>query len=129
MIHSKRAAAAAILAIMAATPLAAQSGWAGIGHGSLAGPAERATISAHGEPAYRELMLCTEGHAVRIVDVVVTYADNHVQTMHEGQRFARGECGRSLSLSAHSQAVTSVDIVFDVQSLGGSTVGVDLYAR
>ena len=129
MSHCKRAAAAAILAILGATPVAAQSGWSNVGHGSLAGPAGRSTISAHSDPAYHQLMLCVEGHAVRIIDVVVTYADNHSQTIHDGERFAHGECGRMLDLSTHHQAITSVDIVFDVPSLAGATVQVDLYAR
>ena len=129
MIHCKRAAAAAILVIVAATPLAAQSGWATIGHGSLAGETGRATIPVHGEPAYRELMLCADGHAVRIVDIVVTYADNHSQTIHDGERFAHGECGRMFGLTTRRQAMTSIDIVFDVPSLAGGTAQVDLYAR
>ena len=129
MIHFKRAAAAAILAIWAATPVGAQSGWSNVGHGSLAGPTARATIPAHSDPAYRQLMLCVEGHAVRVVDVVVTYADNHSQTIHDGERFAPGECGRMFDLSTHRQAITSVDIVFDLPSLAGATVQVDLFAR
>ena len=129
MIHCKRAAAAAILVIVAATPLAAQSGWSRVGHGGLAGETGRATIAVHGEPTYHQLMLCADGHPVRILSIVITYADNHTQELRDGERFAHSECGRMFDLSAHRQAMTSIDVVFEVPSLAGGTAQLDLYAR
>lgn len=129
MFERKWAAAAAILTIMTAASASAQSGWASIGTGNVTGETGRATIAAHGEPSYRQLMLCTDGHAVRMVDIVVTYADNHSQTIHDGERLASGDCGRMLDLNSRRQAVTSVQIVADVASLAGGTVRVDLFAR
>ena len=129
MIERTKAALAAVLAIVGATPLAAQSGWSSIGSGSLSGPSGRATVAAHGDPAYRQLMLCAEGHPVRLVDIVVTYADNHSQTIHDSERLTNGACGRMLDLVSRRQAVTSVDLVFDASSLADGTVRIDLFAR
>lgn len=129
MIERNKTALAAALAMIGAAPLAAQTGWSSIGSGSLSGPAGRATLAAHGDPAYRQLMLCAEGHPVRLVDIVVTYADNHSQTIHDSERLANGACGRMLDLSSRRQAVTSVDVVFDAPSLADGTARIDLFAR
>jgi hypothetical protein len=125
MIQSRFALAAT--AMLAAAPAAAQTGWAQIGGGQVSGAT--ATIEAHGEPTYHELMFCIDGHAARIATLILHYSDNHVQNIDVHARIAQGACSRGFSLSAHNKAVTGVDVAADAASLAGGTADLQLFAR
>ena len=124
----KASAWAAILGLVAA-PAAAQSGWAGIGAAGASGDSGRVTIITRSDPRYRQLMICVEGHAVRLNDAQVRFSDNRIQNVRLRARLADGACSRMIDLSSHRQAIASADITYDVASLAGGTVRVQLFAR
>jgi hypothetical protein len=127
---SKRmaAAAAAILALTA-TGAAAQSGWTEIGHGPVSGDSGQATIQGSSSARWRELMICTEGHEIRINDLTLHFADARTQSVRLRARLPLGGCSRMLSMNSRGQALSSVDIAYDSASLAGGTVRAQLFAR
>jgi hypothetical protein len=122
------AAAAALLAVMA-TGAAAQSGWTDIGRGTISGDSGAVTIQGSSTQRWRELMFCTEGHEVRINEAALHYADNRTQEIRIRARIPLGGCSRMLSMNSRGQVLSSVDLSYDVASLAGGTVRVQLFAR
>ncbi|MEA3044496.1 MAG: hypothetical protein QOJ53_126 [Sphingomonadales bacterium] len=123
------AAAAAAFVAMTAAPAAAQSGWTGVGWAPASGDSGRVAINAHSDPRFRELMICVEGHAVRINDADIRFADDRRQSIRLRARIADGACSRMYTLNSRGKAIAAADVTYDTTSLAGGTVRVQLFAR
>jgi hypothetical protein len=125
----RNASALAACIAAAAAPAAAQSGWSGVGWAAASGDSGRIAITAHSDPRFRELMICVEGHAVRINDADLRFDDDHRQSIHIRARLADGACGRMYTLNSRGKAIAAADVTYDTASLAGGTVRVQLFAR
>lgn len=120
---------ACIAAAVAAAPAVAQSGWTGVGSAPASGDSGRVAITARSDPRFRELMICVEGNAVRINDADIRFADDRRQSVRVRSRLADGACSRMYTLNTRGKAIAAADVTYDVASLAGGTVRVQLYAR
>jgi hypothetical protein len=117
--------------IMLAAPAAAQSssGWHGIGQAVAPADAGSVTIATHAEPNNHELMVCIEGHVMRVHQATLHFEGGGTQVMHISERIADGGCSAGKSLSGHNHAVESVDVTYDQAILAGGTAHVQLFVR
>ncbi len=122
-------AVAAALLTLPAVPAAAQSGWSGIGQADATGTVDHVAITAHGDPHFHELMICIDGHALRLTGVNLTFGDNHTQAISIHDRLAAGGCSRALTLNAHNQPVTGGTVTFEAATLAGGTATVQFFGR
>ena len=119
----------AALAVSAATPAFAQSGWRGIGRAQADPGAGSVTITAHDDDPYREYMICLEGGPVRLLDAQLHYRDNRVQTYRIRARVADGACSRSAGATGRDKTIATMDVAYDPASLNGSRPRFELYVR
>jgi hypothetical protein len=125
----RNAAALAAFVAMSAAPAAAQSGWTGVGWAPASGDSGRVAITAHSDPRFRELMICVEGHAVRLNDAELRFADERRQSIRVRSRLVDGACSRMYALNSRGKAIAAAEITYDAASLAGGTVRVQLFAR
>jgi len=123
------AAALAVFVAMTAAPVAAQSGWTGVGSAPASGDSGRVAITARSDPRFRELMICVEGSAVRINEADIRFADDRRQSLRLRARLTDGACSRMYTLNSRGKAIAAADVTYDVASLAGGTVRVQLFAR
>ena len=125
----REAAALAVFVAGAAAPAAAQSGWTGVGSAAASGDSGTVAIAARSDPRFRELMICVEGHDVRINDADIRFADDRRQSVRLRARLVDGACSRMYTLNSRGKAIAAADVTYDAASLGGGTVRVQLFAR
>ena len=116
-------------AAIAAMPALAQSGWTHIGEAAAAASARSATIAAHGDPRHRQVMVCVEGHAIRLTDTMVRYQDGRTQTLQLRARIPDGGCSRMIELTGRTRQIESADVGYDPATLQGGNATVQLFAR
>ena len=121
-------AAAAALAGMAAAPAAAQSGWLAAGRVKIDAEASAATMEVRWGPKFDEVMLCTEGSAVKLNSATFRYKDGKTKIVKLRARLADGACTKTTSLG-RGRDVASVDIAYDPASLQGAKTKIQLVAR
>lgn len=120
---------AAIAALVAAMPALAQSGWTHIGQATAGSGASSATIAAHGDPRYRQLMVCVEGHLIRLNDAIIHFQDGRTQTIQLRARVADGGCSRMSEVGGRNRLIQSAEIGYDPATLQGGSATVQLFAR
>ncbi|HEV2816368.1 MAG TPA: hypothetical protein VGW40_03990 [Allosphingosinicella sp.] len=116
-------------ALVAAMPALAQSGWTHIGQAVAGADASSATIAAHGDPRYRQVMVCVEGHAIRLTDTILRYQDGRIQTMQLRARVPEGGCSRMSDLGGRNRLIQSAEVGYDPATLQGARATVQLFAR
>ena len=121
--------AAAAAMILMATQALAQSGWSMIGQREVGPDADHDTINVPREEQHNQLMFCTEGHGIRLLDGTIHYRDGRAQAVRVRATLASDHCGRAIELSGRNKDVASMDFSFEVASLGGTRSKVQLYAR
>jgi hypothetical protein len=128
---SKRIFGAAILAMLAAPALAQQSGsgWYGIGQAVAPTDAGSVSIAAHGDAGNHELMVCIEGHVMRLNQAILHFQGGGTQTMRISERVADGGCSGGHGLSGRNHAVESAEVTYDQATLAGGTAHVQLFVR
>ena len=114
-----------------AAPAVAQSGsgWHGIGQALAPTDAGSVTVAAHGEANNHELMICIEGHVMRLNQATLHLQGGGTQVMRFNARVADGGCSDGKSLNGRSHAVESVDVTYDQAVLAGGTAHVQLFVR
>ena len=127
---SPRCAALAMTVLLAA-PAAAQSGsgWHGIGQAVAPADAASVTIAAHGESDNHEIMICIEGHVMRLHQATLHLQGGGTQTIRISERVADGGCSVGHGLTGRSRAVESADVTYDQAILAGGTARVQLFVR
>ena len=120
---------AATAALVAAMPALAQSGWTHIGQATAGSGASSATIAAHGDPRYRQLMVCIEGHVVRLNDAIIHFQDGRTQTIQLRARVADGGCSRMSEVGGRNRLIQSADVGYDPASLQGARPRFELSVR
>ena len=119
----------AAAALIAAMPVLAQSGWTHIGEAVAGADARSATIAPRGDPRYREVMVCVEGHVIRLNDTVIHYQDGRTQTLQLRARVADGGCSRMSEVGGRNRLIQSAEIGYDPATLQGGRATVQLFAR
>ena len=114
---------------IAAMPVLAQSGWTHIGEAKAEASAGSATIAAHGNARHRQVMVCVEGHVIRLNDTVVRYQDGRTQTLQLRARIPDGGCSRMAELGGRTRQVASAEVGYDPATLQGGSATVQLFAR
>ena len=118
--------AAAVAAI--AGPAAAQgSGWTPVGRAMVAPDAASGTIEVRWQRAFREAMLCVDGHGIRLAAATFRFEDGTTKVVKLRQALADGGCSKPFSMPR--KTVSSADIGYDPASLGGAKAKVQLTAR
>ena len=120
---------AAAGAALLAAPAAAQSGWMRIGASEVSGDTGRATVSARGQPQFRELMICVEQHPIKITGGEIRFRDGRTQALRLRSLIDKQDCSSFLRLSGRERDIASVDLTYDAASLSGQASRVELYAR
>ena len=118
-----------VAAMMLAAPAAAQSGWTGIGASEVGGDSGRATLTAQGQPQFRELMICVEQHPIKITGGEIRFRDGRTQNLRIRALIDKQDCSSFMRLSGRERDVASVDLTYDPASLAGQRSRVELYAR
>lgn len=127
---SLKAAVAAGLAIVAGAAIAqGGTGWHGIGQTVASADAGSVTIAAHGEPRDREIMVCIEGHMMRLLDATLHFEGGGTQSIRIRQRIADGGCSEGAGLNGHNHGVESAEISYDQAVLAGGSAHVQLFVR
>lgn len=116
-------------AMIAAMPVLAQSGWTHIGEAAASAGARSATIAARGDPRYRQVMVCVEGHVVRLTDTLIRYKDGRSQTLQLRARVPDGGCSRMIELTGRTREIASAEVGYDPATLQGGSATVQLFAR
>ena len=127
---SLKAALAAGLALGAAAALAqGGTGWYGIGQAVAQPDAASVSIAAHGDAHNHEIMVCVEGHAMKLTDATLHFEGGGTQSMRIRQRLDDGGCSDGKGLSGRNHAVTSAEIGYDQAVLAGGSAHVQLFVR
>ena len=122
-------AAAAAGSLFIAAQAMAQTGWGMIGQREVGADVDHDTITIAREEQHSQLMFCTEGHGIRILDATVYYRDGRAQPIHVRSMVGADRCGRPIELSGRNKDVASLDFNFETASLGGARTKVQLFAR
>ena len=121
------AAAAAMLATM---PALAQSGWTHIGQAAANADARSATITVvRDDPRFHQVMICIEGHAIRLTDTIIHYQDGRTQAMQVRARIAAGGCSRMSELGGRNRLIQTAELGYDPATLQGGSATLQLFAR
>jgi hypothetical protein len=115
--------------MIAAVPVLAQSGWTHIGQATASAAAPRATIVAQGDPRHRQVMVCVEGHVIRLNDTVLRYKDGRTQNLQLRARIPDGGCSRMIELIGRTRQIESAEVGYDPATLQGGNATVQLFAR
>jgi hypothetical protein len=128
---SPRHVALASMMVLAAPAVAQQSGtgWYGIGQAVAPADAGSVTIAAHGDAGNHELMVCIEGHVMRLNQATLHFQGGGMQTMRISERVTDGGCSGGHGLSGHNHAVESAEVTYDQAALAGGTAHVQLFVR
>jgi len=117
--------------MMLAAPALAQSGtgWHGIGQAVAPPDAGSVTIAAHGEANNHEIMICIEGHVMRLNQATLHLQGGGIQNLRINERVSDGSCSVGKSLTGRSRAVESADVTYDQAILAGGIARVQLFVR
>ena len=115
--------------MIAAVPVLAQSGWTHIGQATAAASARSATIAAQGDPRHRQVMVCVEGHVIRLNDTVLRYKDSRAQTLQLRARIPDGGCSRMTELGGRTRQIESAEVGYDPATLQGAGPRLELSVR
>lgn len=130
MSMSPRCAALALTMLLAAPALAQSgTGWHGIGQAVAPTDAGSVTIAAHGEAGDHEIMVCIEGHVMRLNQATLHFQGGGTQGLRFSERVADGGCSIGKSLTGRNRAVESADVTYDQAILAGGTARVQLFVR
>lgn len=123
-----RGAALAAMAAMLGVPAAAQTAWSAVGRVKVDAEASAGTIEVKWQPSFREIMLCTEGSAIKLDQLVLRFSDGKSQAVKLRARLADDGCSKTVSVSKGRDLATA-EVAYDAASLAGGKTRLQLVAR
>jgi len=121
---------ASAVAMVAAMPVLAQSGWTHIGQAVANADSRSATVTVvRDDPRFRQVMICVEGHAIRLTDTIIHYQDGRTQTMQLRARVPEGGCSRMSELGGRNRLIQTAELGYDPATLQGGSATLQLFAR
>jgi hypothetical protein len=112
-------AAAAGLAMLAAAPAAAGSGWTSVGRTTLAGGVGTATTPLRWESGFSELLVCADGGAVRLTGATLHLSDGTTKALRIGDRLKQGACTAELKVG-RGHGIAAIDFAYEASPSGGA---------
>jgi hypothetical protein len=109
---------AAALAAVVAAPAAAGTGWTSVGRAMLEGGTGTASAELHWQAAFRELLVCADGGAVKLGDATLRFRDGTSRPLKLRTRLAGGDCTDPLSIGRKELA--SIDFAYEAGAAGGA---------
>lgn len=119
---------AAGLAMVAAGSATAGTGWSTIGSAKFDGGAGTATAQLRWQAAFREMMVCAEGGAVKLGEATLRFRDGSVRVMKLRSRLNDGACTAPLSVGKGRDAA-SMDLAYEAAATAGGAGKLMLAAR
>ncbi|HYJ81670.1 MAG TPA: hypothetical protein VEW26_02355 [Allosphingosinicella sp.] len=126
---SRSGAAAALLAFAAVATAQGGRAWQGIGKAAATADSGSVAIAARGGPRDRELMICVEGHAIRLNLATLHFQGGAKQAVKIAERLADGGCTGGKVFSARKGAVEKIEVAYDPATLAGGTTKIELFVR
>jgi hypothetical protein len=118
----------AAMAVLLATPAAAQFRWIELGGRDLTGRSEQALIPVRVGDLYSRIRLCVDRAQVRFDDVAVRFRRGGAQQLPVRAMVGRGACTESLDLDGGRREIESVIVSYQAVSIGRSRARVRLIA-
>ena len=113
------AAGVAGLALLAAAPAAAGSGWTAVGRASLDAAGRTATAPVRWQSGFSELLVCADGGAVRLTGATLHLADGTTRILRVGDRLKNGGCASELRVG-RGHDVAAIDFAYEAPPSGAA---------
>lgn len=119
----------ALIAAMAASPAAAQSGWTMLGQRQVNDRVDRDVISVPGGRRFAQVRLCAYGHAVRLYDLDMRFRNGGNQDVKVAAILEPGKCTRAIALNGPRRNIASVRFTYEATSPDRARAEVRLFGR